>query len=267
MVWSKPEKGGKPFAAKILATHQRSDQPIYRLKLKNLRTDGTAKGETLLVTPSHPFYVPAKRDFIPALDLKPGDLLQSLADGDSENTSSQVEALELYLPVGQTYNLTVDVGHTFYVGELKTWVHNTGPCDLPEWPVGAKATGEALPVAPVVSSGATRTGVVRTNAADWRALRDSWDDLGYGQILSAENRTAIAKGRTPKVDDSWIKVFPEDAGLKGERISMHHIQGSPLTVPLPDTRHLNAHMPGGFRYNPGGPGSALPAYPPKKGTE
>lgn len=83
----------------------------------------------------------------------------------------------------------------------------------------------------------------------------------------AENRTAIAKGRTPKVDDAWIKVFPEDAGLKGERIPMHHIQGSPLTVPLPDTRHLDAHMPGGFRYNPGGPGSALPAYPPKKGTE
>lgn len=34
VVWSKPEKGGKPFAAAILATHQRSDQPIYRLKLK-----------------------------------------------------------------------------------------------------------------------------------------------------------------------------------------------------------------------------------------
>ncbi|WP_223472348.1 MULTISPECIES: DUF637 domain-containing protein [unclassified Pseudomonas] len=132
---------------------------------------------------------------------------------------------------------------------------------------GAKGVGEVVPAASVVSSGTTRTGVVRTNAADWRALRDNWDDLGYGQILSAENRTAIAKGRTPKVDDAWIKVFPEDAGLKGERIPMHHIQGSPLTVPLPDTRHLDAHMPGGFRYNPGGPGSALPAYPPKKGTE
>ncbi|WP_174518454.1 Hint domain-containing protein, partial [Pseudomonas syringae group genomosp. 3] len=86
VVWSKPEKGGKPFAAKILATHQRSDQPIYRLKLKSVRADGTASGETLLVTPSHPFYVPAKRDFIPVINLKPGDLLQSLADGDSENT-------------------------------------------------------------------------------------------------------------------------------------------------------------------------------------
>ncbi|WP_236218699.1 two-partner secretion domain-containing protein [Pseudomonas rhodesiae] len=131
VVWSKPEKGGKPFAAKILATHQRSDQPIYRLKLKSVRADGKAEGETLLVTPGHPFYVPAKRDFIPVIDLKPGDQLQSLADGDTDNTSSEVESLELYLPVGQTFNLTVDVGHTFYVGDLKTWVHNTGPCALP----------------------------------------------------------------------------------------------------------------------------------------
>ncbi|WP_204903107.1 hypothetical protein, partial [Pseudomonas syringae] len=35
---------------------------------------------------------------------------------------------------------SVDVGHTFYVGELKTWVHNTGPCDLPEGYFGAGAT-------------------------------------------------------------------------------------------------------------------------------
>ena len=34
IVWSRPEKGGKPFAAAILATHIRTDQPIYRLKLK-----------------------------------------------------------------------------------------------------------------------------------------------------------------------------------------------------------------------------------------
>jgi hypothetical protein len=144
VVWSKPEKGGKPFAAKILATHQRSDQPIYRLKLKSVRADGKAQGETLLVTPGHPFYVTAKRDFISVIDLKPGDLLQSLADGDTDNTSSEVESLELYLPVGKTYNLTVDVGHTFYVGDLKTWVHNTGPCALPEGYFGANGASEAV---------------------------------------------------------------------------------------------------------------------------
>ncbi len=145
VVWSKPEKGSKPFAAAILATHQRSDQPIYRLKLKSVRGAGAAEGETLLVTPNHPFYVPAKHDFIPVKDLEPGDLLQSLADGDTENTSSEVESLELYLPEGKTYNLTVDVGHTFYVGELKTWVHNTGPCDLPPDYSAGGAKGAVIP--------------------------------------------------------------------------------------------------------------------------
>jgi hypothetical protein len=58
-----------------------------------------------------------------------------------------------------------------------------------------------------------------------------------------------------------LSYFPEDAGLLGELITMHHIGGTPITVPLPATRHLNGHMPGGFRYNSGGPGSAFPVYP------
>ncbi|WP_425518848.1 RNase A-like domain-containing protein, partial [Pseudomonas lijiangensis] len=154
IVWSKPEKGGKPFAAAILATHVRNDQPIYRLKLKSVRQDGEVENETLLVTPGHPFYVPAQRDFVPVIDLKPGDRLQSLEDGASENTSSEVESLELYLPEGKTYNLTVDVGHTFYVGKLKTWVHNTGPCILPEGYFGGNDT--LGPYSPIVDGGGLR---------------------------------------------------------------------------------------------------------------
>lgn len=107
----------------------------------------------------------------------------------------------------------------------------------------------------------TRLRITRNNLADWRATRDLWDNTGYGDILSDANRAAIARGRTPVVDSSWVRNFPEDAGLLGERIPMHHIQGTPITVPLPATRHLDAHMPGGFRYNLGGPGSALPVYP------
>ncbi|BBP78743.1 hypothetical protein PHLH7_48470 [Pseudomonas sp. Ost2] len=144
IVWSKPDKGGKPFAAAILATHYRNDQPIYRLKLENIRADGLAEAETLLVTPSHPFYVPERRDFIPAIELKPGDLLQSLSDGEGENASTRVTSLELFLPVGETYNLTVDIGHTFYVGKLKTWVHNTGtnaPCSIDGRPVAVSGEG------------------------------------------------------------------------------------------------------------------------------
>ncbi|WP_448951474.1 hypothetical protein [Labrys neptuniae] len=109
-------------------------------------------------------------------------------------------------------------------------------------------------------SGRTRFGVKRKNAQQWRELRDFWDATGYGNILSNENRKKIAGGRTPTVDDAWINEFPEDAGLRGEKITMHHVGGSPLVIPLPKTRHRDAHMPGGFRYNPGGPGSWWPPY-------
>ncbi|WP_434677045.1 Hint domain-containing protein [Pseudomonas sp. D4-18] len=165
IVWSKPEKGGKPFAARILATHVRNDQPIYRLKLKSVSGGESTKSEILLVTPGHPFYVPAKNGFVPVIDLKSGDRLQSLADGASENTSSEVESLELYASEGTTYNLTVDVGHTFCVGNLKTWVHNTGPCALPEQGGlnGGKAT--ASTVGSTAQNGEAATGLLSTQLA------------------------------------------------------------------------------------------------------
>ncbi|MGJ3704011.1 LysM peptidoglycan-binding domain-containing protein [Variovorax sp. AFSI2.2] len=124
----------------------------------------------------------------------------------------------------------------------------------------------AEPVAEPVgsSSNTTRAGIRRNNAADMRNLRDLWDDLGYGEILSDANRTLIKQSLRPKVDDAWVKVFPEDAGLMGELISPHHIAGLPVTVPLPKTRHMQAHMPGGFKFNPGGPGAAVPFYPAKQ---
>ncbi len=225
VVWSKPEKGGKPFAAAILATHQRSDQPIYRLKLKSVRGAGAAEGETLLVTPSHPFYVPAKRDFIPVKDLEPGDLLQSLADGDTENTSSEVESLELYLPEGKTYNLTVDVGHTFYVGELKTWVHNTGPCDLPPdyFAGGAKEIGNATEAGsvftqqrnfwskdPIQFSG---NKVYQRNDLFDPNLQTSWRE--GGKVITGSNAERMASGRAP-------------IGVDGKSVNLHHMTQTQL---------------------------------------
>jgi hypothetical protein len=108
--------------------------------------------------------------------------------------------------------------------------------------------------------GRTRLGVIRNNRAAWRKLRGQWDSAGYGEILGEENRARIAAGLAPMVDEAWIAHFPEDAGLKGQLISMHHIGGDSLTVPLPRTRHRDAHMPGGTQKNFGGPGSAAPFY-------
>lgn len=68
-------------------------------------------------------------------ELRAGDLLQSVADGAGNNTSSRVASVTLHEMVGETFNPTVDVGHTFYVGQLKMWVHNTVPCDVSLYPM------------------------------------------------------------------------------------------------------------------------------------
>ncbi|WP_411566013.1 filamentous hemagglutinin N-terminal domain-containing protein [Pseudomonas orientalis] len=128
VVWTKPEEGGEPFASKVSATHIRTDQPIYQLTLVKNGSAGEGTTETLQVTPGHPFYVPARKGFVPLIELKPGDQLQSLGDGATQDASISVVSIKLLQPQGKTYNLTVDIGHTFYVGKLSTWVHNVGPC-------------------------------------------------------------------------------------------------------------------------------------------
>ncbi|WP_426133455.1 filamentous hemagglutinin N-terminal domain-containing protein [Pseudomonas sp. PWP3-1b2] len=128
IVWTKSEMGGEPFASKVSATHIRTDQPIYQLTLVKNGAAGEGTTETLQVTPGHPFYVPARKGFVPLIELKPGDQLQSLGDGATQDASISVVSIKLLQPQGRTYNLTVDIGHTFYVGKLSTWVHNTGPC-------------------------------------------------------------------------------------------------------------------------------------------
>ncbi|RZI23485.1 filamentous hemagglutinin N-terminal domain-containing protein [Pseudomonas sp. 770NI] len=128
VVWTKPEEGGEPFASKVSATHIRTDQPIYQLTLVKNGSAGQGITETLQVTPGHPFYVPKRKGFVPLIELKPGDQLQSLGDGATQEASISVVSIKLLQSQGKTYNLTVDIGHTFYVGKLSTWVHNIGPC-------------------------------------------------------------------------------------------------------------------------------------------
>ena len=122
----------------------------------------------------------------------------------------------------------------------------------PETPAEPKST----PASRLKKANTTRQGVKRQNAAEWRKLRDLWDETGYEDILSDANRKLIAQGKTPIVDEQWIKHFPGDEVLKGEKIPMHHIQGGKISVPLPESRHLDAHKPGGYRHNPGGPGTS-----------
>jgi len=118
-VWTRLEDGtGAPFLAPVTATHVRDDRPILRLSIR----EGD-KSEDLLVTPGHPFYVPG-RGFVGVETLRSGDPLVSR----SGQAPLHVRSVALESPKGVTHNLTVEAGHTFFVGAFDTWVHNVGPC-------------------------------------------------------------------------------------------------------------------------------------------
>ena len=131
VVWSRHDKGprGTIFPARITQTHQRDDQPIYKLVLKQDNQKNDPQKEILLVTPGHPFYVMG-RGFVAASQLKKGDILTGRKHA---SPSTQVVSFTLHRERGRTHNLTVDLGHTFFVGALGTWVHNTGDCINTTW--------------------------------------------------------------------------------------------------------------------------------------
>jgi hypothetical protein len=122
-VWTRLEDGsGEAFLAPVTATHVRDDRPILRLTVEQADASQTAS-EELLVTPGHPFYVES-RGFVGVEKLQAGDQLVS----QDNRRHLKVRSVQMYAPRGLTYNLTVETGHTFFVGTLSTWVHNVGPC-------------------------------------------------------------------------------------------------------------------------------------------
>lgn len=129
-----------------------------------------------------------------------------------------------------------------------------GPPPPPTKQLRDKATGKFVrdPDRPAKKSNTTAAGIVRHNPTDWREWRDIWDQAQMGDILSRENRALIAARRVPYVDEAWQRYFPE--ATLGEAISIHHIMGSPINVPLTESQHFDAH--GGDWRNPGGPGQA-----------
>ncbi len=96
------------------------DRTTYDLVLKDV--DGDL--ETLEVTDNHPFNVVGK-GWLDSIDLVAGMQVPSVDDG--LLTVVSLTPLEAS-PV--TYNFTVADFHTYFVGEMGAWVHNTNPrCD------------------------------------------------------------------------------------------------------------------------------------------
>jgi RHS repeat-associated protein len=89
----------------------------------------TIDGEVIRTTPEHPFFT-LDRGFVPAADLRTGELVATATGVPGAVTSVRWDG-----GPAEMWNLTVEVEHTFFVGDRGWWVHNE--CTIskvaPDW--------------------------------------------------------------------------------------------------------------------------------------
>jgi hypothetical protein len=79
----------------------------------------TVEGDTIGVTPEHPFYDDLNGEWLDAGDVLPGDILQTL-----EGVSIVLKLDTLYRAAHTVYNLETRKNHNYFVGRSKLLVHN-----------------------------------------------------------------------------------------------------------------------------------------------
>lgn len=111
MVYSFNSETEEVSQKRVEATFVRESQKLIKIQTKQ---------ETITCTPEHPFYV-AKKGFVKALQLRAGDLLNTVNGEYVIVEKIQHEILENPVKV---YNLRVAENHTYYVGQTGIGVHN-----------------------------------------------------------------------------------------------------------------------------------------------
>lgn len=123
LVWSRADDDVGRLALKAvvgtIVTHPAS---LVEIQLDE-DSDGQAD-ETLHGTPEHPFWVEELQEFVPMGELLPGNSIR-LINGTS---CSILTSSTLRGPPGPgytTYNFEVESFHTYFVGSIGVWVHNS----------------------------------------------------------------------------------------------------------------------------------------------
>ncbi|MCY0996426.1 FG-GAP-like repeat-containing protein [Myxococcus sp. MISCRS1] len=115
-VWAWDEKTQVPGWHQVTRTFVRPMRAVFMVEV----ISGDAGSlDVLGVTAEHPFWV-SGQGWVEAQALSPGDELETA-------TGNRVLVASLQSVPGRetVYNFEVDGAHTYFVGELSTWVHNT----------------------------------------------------------------------------------------------------------------------------------------------
>lgn len=88
------------------------------------------------------------------------------------------------------------------------------------------------------ASTATRTagGSIRDSKQFWR----QWQQQNPQSLSKGNNYRINELGLSPKVDNTWVKSFPEHAGYKGQVLEHHHYNQGDIAIPLPWEVHRGA---------------------------
>jgi RHS repeat-associated protein len=64
----------------------------------------------------------------------------------------------------------------------------------------------------------------------------------HPETISPSNRALIEKGRSPIVDEQWVKHYPGHALAEGDKLIHHHVEQGPWASPLPQSFHSIFHQ-------------------------
>ncbi|WP_083888459.1 MULTISPECIES: hydrolase [Pseudanabaena] len=68
------------------------------------------------------------------------------------------------------------------------------------------------------------------------------------ETISKSNQYRIEQlGLSPKVDNQWIKYYPDHANYKTQKLIHHHVDQGPYAIPVPQGTHIGYGGP--FHYN------------------
>lgn len=93
----------------------------------------------------------------------------------------------------------------------------------------------------------TANGGIRNNQQFWEAWMQQ-----RPETISRSNAFLIReKGLSPRVDQTWINSFPEQAPYARETLIHHHVDQGPYAIPVPSSTHVGSGGPfHGFPLNP-----------------
>ncbi len=209
-VLSQPELQGDVFYQRVLSAFSLRDKVIYRITY----ADGNGVQESVLTTADHPFWV-TEKGWTGAEYLKTGQVLER-----HDRSKARVVTVENTGETQRVFNFEVEGCHTYYVGNMGVWVHNSNCQQVADNAIGGGGAADNVDSPNLASSTEeidTGTGVVGGQDRVWAGMKYSENlpapvDAEYvpsptntNGIIGAQGEVALANYVADVVGDDVIK--------------------------------------------------------------